>query len=362
MNAAHAPIDDAPIDDAPTGRCPDPAAVLAAFGLTGTVTGFERVSGAWSHRVYRLTTTDGGEYAVKQFMNPWSQPKWREWLAQAWTLELAAWDAGVAMPRPIPAATGECIADVEASTGDTVPVRVHRWVRGRPCPPVAVSLDIARQIGRDLARTHSLGVQPTRTEAFPKPSRDAVDAWPDLIDRVAPVAGELAADLDATRPWVRELGELFDESAAATGEPVFSHGDVDQKNLILPESGPAAGPPAVLCDWDVAAPWPAEAELARTAMAMADWSQPEVARAVVRAYREAGGPATRDLQPTDLAVDLVVGLDWLVFCIERATGLRPAEEQRRRESRQQITSEMTQLPSNLRLAQQVQTWLSESAG
>ena len=88
---------------------PDPAAVIKAFGLPGPVTGWEAVGGAWSNRVYRLDA-GGRRYAVKEMRNPWAEPRWQEWLAEAWSFEQRAIAAGVAAPRPVPnPADGSCL-------------------------------------------------------------------------------------------------------------------------------------------------------------------------------------------------------------------------------------------------------------
>jgi hypothetical protein len=83
-------------DDAPS-----PAAILAAFGVSGRVTAMVPVADAWSNRVYRLST-DLGSYAVKELLNPRREPRWLDWLDAAWRFELAAQAAGVAIPVPVP--------------------------------------------------------------------------------------------------------------------------------------------------------------------------------------------------------------------------------------------------------------------
>jgi len=67
----------------PDGDEPDPAAVVAAFGLPGPATGWDPVGGAWSNRVFRLEAA-GRRYAVKEMRNPWADPHWEQWLAEAW--------------------------------------------------------------------------------------------------------------------------------------------------------------------------------------------------------------------------------------------------------------------------------------
>jgi aminoglycoside phosphotransferase (APT) family kinase protein len=97
----------------------------------------------------------------------------------------------------------------------------------------------------------------------------------------------------------------------------MTHGDIDQKNLLLTASGP------VLCDWDLAAPLVPRRELADVAMSLAAWTELDIAREVVRSYRQAGGDDTA-IEPADLGQSMMIGLDWVAFNVERAIGLRPA--------------------------------------
>lgn len=55
----------------------------------------------------------------------------------------------------------------------------------------------------------------------------------------------------------------------------MTHGDVDQKNLVLGVSGP------VLCDWDLAVPLVPGRELADAALSLGAWMQRDIARQVV---------------------------------------------------------------------------------
>ena len=73
---------------------PDPAAVVAAFRLPGTPVAMQPVAGAWSNRVDRLGTT-AGVYALKELLNRWEKPRFRERLAEAWLFERAGLAVGV---------------------------------------------------------------------------------------------------------------------------------------------------------------------------------------------------------------------------------------------------------------------------
>ncbi len=349
---------------------PDPVAVLAAFGQPGDVLALDPVAGAWSNRVWRLETT-AGVLAVKQFRDAWDSGTWREWTDQAWPLELAAQSAGVGMPRPVPARDGGWLAEVPGRTdhGVAVPVRVHEWVAGRA--PAAGDLDtdgdgdrdpdrdagvgdrvigdgLAAWVGATLAAVHRLALQPTDTTPFPRPVGVDLDRWSTLTaearHRHAPWAREMAArtaTVEATAALVREG---LDRS-----EPtVLGHGDVTAKNLLLTATGPR------LCDWDLACPLVPRHELATVAVGLAAGRAAghparAVARAVVRGYTRAGGTVD-GFRPTDLATGMRVGLDWLVFCVERALGVRAAPSGEVASSASLVPALLDELPVRLALS------------
>lgn len=325
-------------------------AVLSAFRLPGSPRRLTPIAGAWSHRVFRLDT-NRGQYAVKQLMNPWGADGWREWLDEAWEFELAACDAGVSMPRPLPTRDDACLADVESFDGQShVPVRLHEWVDARRCPPRPVDDQVGQVLGEDLAKMHALHHLPGREDVFPTVTRAGVDGWPGLIERLRGRGEDVARQAAEVSEWVSRIGEMFDAADTDYRGRPMSHGDVDQKNLLLSAAGP------VLCDWDVAAPWAPRAELVRSAMSLADWERPDIARSTIAAYRRAGGDGSA-VTPDDLIVDLVVGLDWLCVCLERATGLRQADEQRRKQSRQVLPHLIKQLPQHVDTTLDIASWI-----
>lgn len=318
--------------------------VLTAFGLPGKIISADRVGRAWSNRVFHVRSTHG-EYAIKHMLNPWQDPDWLAWLAEAAAFELCAAEAGVAMPRPILSPEGSVFVEVGADV-----FRAHAWTSGHPCPDGPVDEQTARRVGADLARMHALHHLPDRTDVFPTLSRSNIDGWDDLVRRIANHDEELSDRAAGVTPSVRRIGELVDRSQTDfTGQPM-SHGDVDQKNLIMTANGP------VLCDWDVAAPWPPRQELARTALSLAGWKEPGIARAVITGYREGGGEAYK-IVPEDLGVDISVGLDWLVLCLERAVGLRDDGEQRRREAVDSVPGLLGELDGRLDLIENIGDWL-----
>jgi hypothetical protein len=318
---------------------PEPESVITAFGLAGQATAWTAVGGAWSNKVFRLET-GGRAFAVKEMRNPWRIERWQAWLAQSWSFELLAIEAGVAAPQPVAnPATGGCLAWV-STTGDqsarmnatagsrrdpsrrrqtasSVPVRVHHWVRGRACAPAAVSPDVARWAGKLLATLHGLAIKPADRTMFPVLTTDNALHWPELTEAAGRSGADWAALMPAVTPSVSVVAELARSSGYRPDEEVMSHGDIDQKNLIVTSSGP------VLCDWDLAMPLAPRRELAVVAMSLACWRDERIAREVVRAYRAHGGDDT-EIAPSDLGWPLMSGIDWTVFNIERVLGQRPA--------------------------------------
>lgn len=338
-----------------TGDGPAAGAILRAFGLGGAPRSVTPVAGAWSHRLYRLETA-GQVYAVKQLLNPWDEPGWRDWLVEAWGFELHAYQAGISMPRPVAAIDGGCVADVETADGSgLVPVRVHEWVDGRPCPSGPVGEAVAQRVGADLGRMHGLDYAPGRRDVFPQPTRSSVDGWPVLVERLRERDPDLAAAARAVEPWVARAGDMFDATETDNRRQVMSHGDVDQKNLLLTDAGP------VLCDWDVAAPWNRRSEQVRTAMSLASWERPEVARSVINGYKKTAQDHGDDLAPPDLAHDLVISVDWVVFCLECATGLRRADPRRSHTTGAQALALLAEIPRHVDIATNIAEWLRSDA-
>ncbi|HEY3005165.1 MAG TPA: aminoglycoside phosphotransferase family protein [Kribbellaceae bacterium] len=326
---------------------PDAAAVMRTFGLGDRVLSMHPLKGAWSNRVYRLVT-DRGEFAVKQLLNPWQDPRWAEWLDESWRFELAAYDAGTDMPEPIPnpkngswlghvPARGSRAANVaptnatrpgemgsRSGQGDRgldgtglVTVRVHRWVNGAAPGNGPVTMRIARWAGRTLATLHGLGHEPGDKSLFPQFDTVTADHWPELTALVARHNVAWRTRIAIVTDTIAAMARLA-RDAQNTAEPeVMSHGDLRQKNLILTADGP------VLCDWDVAAPVVPVRDLASVALTLGSWKRFDVGRAVVAAYRDAGGDA-RTARPEDLGPSLMVNLDWIAFNVERALGLHGA--------------------------------------
>ena len=86
-----------------------------------------------------------------------------------------------------------------------------------------------------------------------------------------------------TTPTVAVIADLVRSAGQRPAPEVMSHGDIDQKNLVLTADGP------VLCDWDVAMPLVPRRELADVALSMGGWERLGSARKVLRSYRSASG-------------------------------------------------------------------------
>ena len=339
------------MEDAAAG--PDPDAVLAAFGIGGRAVTMTPVGGAWSNDLYRLQATTG-TFAVKELRNPWRDPGWLDWLAAAWEFEQLALASGVAMPEPVPNRSdgGPLAWVVTCRAGNptdpesnVVPVRLHRWVDGTAPGPGAVSAEVADWAGRTLAGLHGLAVQPADRGLFPGPavSTDTADRWPELAELAVQANVSWAGQVLGVLPAVSEIARLARCCNVSQSAEVMTHGDVDQKNVVITSGGP------VLCDWDLAMPMIPRREVADVAMSLAGWAEPGVARAVVRAYHAAGGEAD-GLGPEDLGQSLMTWLDWIEFNISRAIGTRPGTQAETARSRQLVPGLLASIPAHVEAA------------
>jgi hypothetical protein len=164
---------------------------------------------------------------------------------------------------------------------------------------------------------HGLRITPRDRDLFPVTSTATAVRWPELTEAARRRQAPWATTMEAAAPAVALIADLARSAGFRPDQEVMTHGDIDQKNLLLTKTGP------VLCDWDLAAPFVARRELADVAMSLAAWTDLDIAREVVRSYREGGGDDTT-IEPPDLGQSMMIGLDWVAFNVERAIGLRPA--------------------------------------
>jgi Ser/Thr protein kinase RdoA (MazF antagonist) len=310
------------------------------------------IAGAWSNSVFRLEVGCDA-YAVKELRNPWADPGWTEWLSEAWAFECAAIEAGVVAPEPIVnPSDGGCLADVEREGGAGVAaVRVHRWVEGAPASLGPATRELARWIGQTIARLHQIDRRARNRAVFPSLNVDNAGRWAELVE-AAERAGAPWADLAAeVSGSVEAIARLASAGGERVGDEIMTHGDVDQKNIVI---SPTAGPH--LCDWDVACPLVPSRDLAIAAMSMATWKRLDVARQVIDAYRAADGPVDR-LTVEDLGQPMMYGIDWIVLNIERALHLRPVTEPEAALGTQLVPQLLTQLPHRLAVAHRIEELL-----
>lgn len=329
---------------------PDARAVAEAFRLPGSVGHLVPVGGAWSNRVYRLDV-GGASFAVKEMRNPWGISHWRAWLDQAWQFEQQAIAAGISAPLPVPAPDGGCIAEVQRAGAGSCAVRVHVWVDGDPAPLGAADEELAAWAGTTLATLHSLRVTPHERAVFPMPSTDNATRWAALAEHAHSAGASWASKVAAAGPAVAEVASLATEAGDGLDEEVMTHGDVDQKNVLLLDRRP------LLCDWDVAAPLVPRREVADVALSFGIWERFDISRKVVNAYRDAGGELGR-LTPHDIAQPLMIGVDWVVLNIERALRLRVCSDEEAMLGESLVPSLLARLTRSVAIARDIQALLT----
>jgi aminoglycoside phosphotransferase (APT) family kinase protein len=225
---------------------------------------------------------------------------------------------------------------------------LHAWVEGTQPGPAPVTRQTASWTGRTLATLHLLGIRAADRSLFPLPDTTTADDWPDLIRAARLASAPWADQLQAVRPAVAEIALA---AGHRPGDEVMSHGDVDQKNLLLTADGP------VLCDWDVAMPMVPSRELADVAMSLAGWERQEIGREVLRAYRAAGGLIT-GVRPCDLGQSMMSSLDWIAFNVGRATGTQPAGPADAALGRRLVPELLARLPHELKIARRADEFLA----
>ena len=251
----------------PAGRL-DAAEVARSFDLGRVVALSEGpVARGKQGQVWRLDTTDGS-WAVKVPFGDVVEAQ----AAASTAFQEAAHAAGV--PTPVVRRTREGTVFGDGA----VRVRVHGWVElGSPDPLVDPAA-----VGELVAAIHRLDVPGS---GDPDPwSQEPVGAarWDDLVARLR-VAGA---------PFAEQLADLRDELVALEGwlEPPevlrTCHRDLWADNVL-----PTTGGGLCVIDWENSGPADPAMELAAVLFEFGR-SDPARARALVGAYRAAGGPAT----------------------------------------------------------------------
>lgn len=219
---------------------------------------------------------NGTAWAVKELLFEKDEPDVRAESA----LRDAAEERGITAPRLMPDRTGAHAVRLPEGTW----AKLYDWVDGTAADPS--DPETVQWCGRTLALLHQAGEGTSGTpDAWYEECHQA-DDWAELHHRAE----------RAEMPWAEEMGRFIATTAAelaryvspsAPGDVVTSHLDMRPQNVLIGTDGP------VLLDWDNTGPVSAERELAR---AVHVWSggnrfDAESARLLVRAYRDAGGPA-----------------------------------------------------------------------
>lgn len=288
------------------------AAAAEHFGLGAVVAPPRPLVGFSPAGVWALDTVDG-RWVVKS-MRPQHAGQADD-MRRSGALELAAYRAGLAVPRPVlPPAEG---------VGLWLPVdgtylRVSERVAGAP-PNVPVEIGVARWLGETVAGIARLGLAADLTPAaYPVHPLDEWAQWLAQARTAGLVNGtEHAALADAVAAGTELVG------SAIAGAPRFllAHRDISQRNILVTDAGP------ILLDFDHAGPEVAWWELVHHAVLLScvrlgqDEPVGAVVRAAVRAYADAGGEVGA-VDETAFA-GLVRGmLEWTAFSAWLGLGRR----------------------------------------
>jgi hypothetical protein len=328
----------------------DAAAICQIFDIGDSLSPPIAVTGGLSNRMWRLETSCG-VYAVKELNPNWTGVDYHARMERAFGVEMAAYDAGVAMPRPIPvAANGRCLADLSAGGRDYT-VRVHEWVDARPLQHVVYPGDFPSRVGETIARIHALKLDAEVTLA------DALHAfghehWESLAERVE------RSDVSWAWQFRWLLGPIADLEAygvRSRSNPdalLLSHRDADQKNWMETGDGEL-----LLADWDAAGPVHPRHEIASLALVWGGvgLGEPDrrAASSLIEGYRRAGG--VFDARDGDLDEFALVTVGWFEFNVRRAIGEGARDDADRATGDALVRRGFKDLP---RYARSVERWLT----
>jgi len=312
------------------------------------------VAGGFSHRMWRLRT-ERGVFAVKELNRNFDDPGYMPWFERAFAVEMAALEAGVPLPRPLPvAATGGCLAELPSAGTRPTTVRVHEWLEG-----VTVSMDardpaVAAQVGAILARLHALRLSTPVTIAEMLRAYGG-EHWRGLAERLEAANVPWAPQLSATLVVIGELEGFVVDARTDPAPLIMSHRDAYQNNVIVPADGRAT-----LVDWDGAGPVNPRHEVATAAL---NWAgvhlgepDPAIAKALTAAYR-AGGGEFEAPRKADFVEFIGEVLSWLEYNIRRALGERLHDESDRALGDRQARQMLENLP---RFQRSLDSWARDT--
>lgn len=331
---------------------PSVDAVCAAFRLGAPAKPLVAVRGGDSHRVWRLVTTRGS-FAVKELNRDFDDPDYVCRYERAFRFELASFEAGVPMPRPVPVpGSGRCLAEV-GKTGDRSPtIRVHEWVDGERLTAGSYTEEVAAEVGMILAQIHHLNVtSDAKPEDMLRVNGDA--HWRMLTARLEASGVSWADKLRQWLPVIAALEAFVVASRADVDAQLLSHRDAHIGNVLI-----TADRRLVLLDWDVAGPVSPRHEVAH---ALLDWSgvhagEPaaRLARALVAGYRRGGGEFEM-LRRSDFGEFICVMVNWFEFNVRRTLGERTPDESARALGEENARRVLGNLP---RFERSLDKWLA----
>jgi Ser/Thr protein kinase RdoA (MazF antagonist) len=264
--------------------------------------------------MWRLDTSRGS-FAIKDLSRDWSNADYAGWYERAFRVELAAFDAGVPMPRPVAVASnGHCIAEIPAAGDHPATVRVHEWVDGTSLDGGAYTADDVRQIGAMIAVVHALDIKTDGPIDYSTMWFEPA-SWRMLADDSD---HEWRAAIVDALPCIDDLIAFVQSVPRDASSMLMSHRDSDPKNVMRLADGRL-----MLIDWDATGPIAPREDVAKEAIG---WGagyvrdpDPALARAFVEGYRAAGG-AFEDPRRDDFADWMRTSLTWLAFNLRRVRG------------------------------------------
>jgi Ser/Thr protein kinase RdoA (MazF antagonist) len=233
-------------------------------------------------------------------------------------LELAAWAAGVPMPRPYLVVESDAGAAAAFDLDlDPALIRVHDWVDGSAVA-APTSTRVAAELGAALAAIHGLDWgcgEGADVDAWYRAAHGAAH-WGQLADRADRAGYGWARRLRAALPLLAEAEALVAARKAESVPLLVTHCDLVPGNVLKSPHGRLW-----IVDWDDAGPWNAAEEVSA---AVVSWSSSatgapieRTALAMVEGYRSAGGIFDSH-PPTVLAGSLSAAANWLERTVRRS--------------------------------------------
>jgi aminoglycoside phosphotransferase (APT) family kinase protein len=223
--------------------------------------------------------TERGSFFLKVINSDEAAPDWRVSYERRFRLEEAAIATGVEAPRPILAPSGGCLAEIPVLGESPLVVRVHDWVDGVGVSPGPASPEDAAHIGRVLAKIHALDLE------------EAAD--PEQVLPIYPLEDWVQRErefpeLQGVVPLMKRLYTFVRAGRSLVGRTLLCHRDVNNRNVLRAGDGRL-----VILDWELAGPLDPKFDVGTAILVWSGAWEGELdlraARALVRAYREAGG-------------------------------------------------------------------------